>query len=162
MFLLPGPLQVDLAFTPAAEFRALAPSFRLVVGKANEPAHTPPPSTEVLVGLAWLYALHARTSIARGKLWQAVYMINGVRDHALMLASVRHGLPTAHARGVHELPAEVTALFDASLVRELYSAELARAFSVAVVGLLQEIRHAEPKLAVLLEQPLQQLFEARP
>jgi len=30
VFLLPGTLQVDLAFVPAAEFRPLAPTFRLV------------------------------------------------------------------------------------------------------------------------------------
>jgi hypothetical protein len=158
VFLLRGTLQVDLAFAPAAEFRALAPAFRLVFGKANEPAHGSPPPAESLIGMAWLYALHARTSIARGKRWQAVYMINGVRDHALMLAALRHGLPTAHGRGLHGLPAEVSAAFEDSLVRQLDAAELSRAFRATLGSLLQEIRHADPKLAVLLDQPLRQLF----
>lgn len=152
VFLLPGALQVDLAFAPAAEFRALAPTFRLVSGRANEPAHAAPPPADALIGMAWLYALHVRTSIARGKLWQAVYMINGVRDHALMLAALRHGLPTAHGRGLHELPAVVTATFEESLVQKLDAAELARAFRAVMRPLQAEIRHADGHLAARLAE----------
>ena len=65
VFLLPGMLQVDLAFVEAAEFRALAPTFRLVFGKANESRHSPPLSPSGIIGLGWLYALHARSCIAR-------------------------------------------------------------------------------------------------
>ena len=43
VFLLPSTLQIDLAFVPATEFRALATTFRLVFGKANEPRHRPHP-----------------------------------------------------------------------------------------------------------------------
>lgn len=35
-FLLAGTLPVNLAFAPAGEFRALAPSFRLVWGESRE------------------------------------------------------------------------------------------------------------------------------
>src|SRR5207302_7848709 len=80
VFLLPGTLQVDLAFVAASEFRALAPTFRLIFGKAREPHQFPPPIATDLVGMAWLYALHARTSIVRRQWWQAEYMISGVRD----------------------------------------------------------------------------------
>jgi len=41
VFLLPSTLQIDLAFAPAAEFRPLASTFRLVFGKANEPRRFP-------------------------------------------------------------------------------------------------------------------------
>src|SRR5579864_2386439 len=78
VFLLPSTLQVDLAFVPETEFRALAPSFRLVFGRANEPQHAPPQRPSDIIGMAWLYALHARSSIARNKPWQAEYMISGV------------------------------------------------------------------------------------
>jgi hypothetical protein len=44
-------------------------------GKANEPRHNPPPQPGDIIGLAWLYAIHARSGIAREKLWQAEYMI---------------------------------------------------------------------------------------
>jgi hypothetical protein len=157
VFLLPGTLQVDLAFVSAGEFRALAPTFRLMSGKANEPLHAPPPSPAELIGMGWLYAIHARTSIARGSLWQAVYMINGIRDHALALACLRHDLPTAHARGTDRLPAEVTAPFEGSLVRQLDSADLSRAFRVVVDGLLSEIRSADGELAERLQDSLTHL-----
>jgi len=159
VFLLPGTLQVDLAFAPAAEFRALTPAFRLVSGKANEPRHAPPPACWEVIGLAWLYALHVRSSIARGNLWQAEYMISGVRDHALALASVRHGLPAAHGRGIDRLPSEVRAGFEDALVRQLDPAELSRAFRAVVAGLLREIECADPALAARLEVPLRSLTE---
>ncbi len=90
VFLLSNTLQVDLAFVPAGEFRALAPTFRLMFGKANQPRHLPAPLPGEIIGLGWLYALHARSSIARGKGWQAEYMISGIRDHTLALACIRH------------------------------------------------------------------------
>jgi hypothetical protein len=159
VFLLASTLQADLAFVPETEFRALAPSFRLVSGKASEPRHATPPSAGLLVGFAWLHALHARTSIARGKLWQAEYMISGIRDNALGLACVRHGLPAVHGRGMDQLPAEVTASWTESLVRRLDAAELSRAFRVAVSGLLGEVRAADPDLAGRLEDALTRLTE---
>ena len=159
VFLLPGTLQVDLAFVSAAEFRALAPTFRLMSGKANEPLHAPPPSPAELIGMGWLYAIHARTSIARGSLWQAVYMINGIRDHALALAlsfsTMLPNCPRPKAR--IRLPAEVTAPFEGSLVRQLDSADLSRAFRVVVDGLLSEIRSADEELAERLQDSLTHL-----
>lgn len=160
VFLLPGTLQVDLAFVSAAEFRALSPAFRLMFGKANEPRHVPPPAPVDIIGLAWLYAVHARTCIARQKLWQAEYMIRGVRDHALALACIRHDLPAAHGRGLDQLPAEATAPFDASLVRQLDTTELSRAFRVVVSGLLSEIQRADEELAARLEETFRLLTEA--
>jgi hypothetical protein len=159
VFLLPDTLQVDLAFVPAAEFRALAPTFRLTSGVANEPRHAPPPVPADIIGLGWLYALHARTSIARRNLWQAEYMISGVRDHALALAAIRHRLPAAHARGIDGLPGEVTAPFEGSLVRQLDTTELSRAFRVAVSGLLSEIEHVDKDLAGRLEATLRSLSD---
>src|ERR1043165_4041851 len=70
VFLLPNTLQVDLAFAPAAEFGAKAPTFRLVSGEAAELLPPATPIPEELIGVAWLYALHVRSSIARSKPWQ--------------------------------------------------------------------------------------------
>ena len=154
VFLLPGTLQVDLAFVPAAEFRALAPTFRLVSGEAREPQHVELPPSATVIGFGWLYALHARSCIARGNVWQAEYMISGIRDNALALACIRHGLPAVHGRGVDLLPKEVTARFEGALVRDLGTAELARAFRVAVDGLLSEIRCADEILARRLQAAL--------
>src|SRR5688572_24804105 len=57
VFLLPGTLQVDLAFVSATEFRALAPTFRLVFGEANESRHVSPAAPADIIALGWLYAI---------------------------------------------------------------------------------------------------------
>ncbi|MGV9677294.1 hypothetical protein ACWDSJ_18610 [Nocardia sp. NPDC003482] len=158
VFLLDSTLQVDLAFWRAEEFGATAPTFRLLFGVANEPkAKRIPPAAE-LVGMGWLYALHARSSLARGRLWQAEYMISGIRDQVLALACLRHGLATDQARGIDELPETVTAPVTGALVRELAPGELHRAFGVAVAALLAEARHADPALADRLTGPLRELL----
>jgi hypothetical protein len=162
VFLLPGTLQVDLAFVPAAEFRALAPSFRLVYGKTNEPLHALPPSPADTIGFGWLYALHARTCIARNQLWQAEYMISAVRDSALTLACIRHGLPAVHGKGLDQLPLAVTAPFERALVRHLNKTELSRAFAVTIDGLFREIQCIDEELAGRLQRTLKQLCAPSP
>ena len=159
VFLLSSTLQVDLAFVPAVEFRAMAPSFRLMFGEAKESRHVQPPSAANLIGMGWLYALHARSCIARGKFWQAEYMISGIRDNALALACVRHGLAADHGRGVDLLPKEVASQFEGSLVRQLDAVELARCFRTAMDGLLGEIRCADEALAGRLQAALSLLID---
>jgi hypothetical protein len=160
VFLLPSTLQVDLAFVSGAEFRALAPTFRLMFGRANEPRHAPAPQPSDIIGLGWLYALHARSCIARQKLWQAEYMISGIRDHALALACIRHGLSPAHGRGIDQLPSRVIAQLESSLVRQLDTTELLRAFRAVTDGLLSEIRSVDAELAGRLQEALTHLTES--
>jgi hypothetical protein len=159
VFLLANTLQVDLAFVVQTEFRALAPTFRLIFGNANEPRYSSPPQTGAIIGMAWLYALHARSCIARRKPWQAEYMISGVRDNALALACIRHGLSAAHGRGMDLLPTAVAAQFEDSLVRQIDTAEISRAFNAVILGLLHEIRIADADLAGRLEAGLTRLTE---
>jgi hypothetical protein len=159
VFLLPSTLQVDLAFVSATEFRALAPSFRLMFGEAMEPRQVPSTPPEDIVGLAWLYALHARSCIARGNLWQAEYMISGIRDNLLALACIRHELPAVHGRGMDLLPTGVTTQLEGSLIRKLDTAELTRAFRVVIHGLLREIRCVDENLASRLQEALISLIE---
>jgi len=154
VFLLSNTLQVDLAFAPAAEFRALAPTFRLMSGEAKEPQYVQPPPADTIIGMGWLYALHARSSVARGNVWQAEYMISGIRDSALALACSRHGLPAVHGRGMDLLPKEITVQFESSLVRQLDAAELSRCFKVVIQGLLSEIRSVDEELAGRLQEAL--------
>src|SRR5258708_8420814 len=136
VFLLQSSLQVDLAFAPAAEFGARGPSFRLLFGVASELPHISPPVADSLIGLAWLYAIHARSCIARGKLWQGEYMVSGVRDDVLSLACLRHGLPAAQGRGTDRLPAEVTAPRFAGPAKRLHARELRRALRADCEALL--------------------------
>jgi hypothetical protein len=87
------------------------------------------PSWAELIGLAWLYALHARSSIARARVWQAEHMISGMRDQVLALACLRDGVPAVQGRGMDSLPPDVTACITPALVRSLEIPELKRAFA---------------------------------
>jgi hypothetical protein len=158
VFLLRSTLQVDLAFAPAAEFGPRAPTFRLKFGAAADRPHVAAPTPESLIGYAWLYALHARSSIARGKLWQAEYMVSAVRDQVLALACLRYGLPSREGRGIDRLPAEVTGPHKAALVQRPEADELRRAFRAALDGLVTEVRHADAALLERLEPVLSELF----
>jgi predicted nucleotidyltransferase len=157
VFLFANTLQVDLAFVEANEFRALAPTFRLVFGAAQEPRHLQAPSASDLIGMGWLYALHVRSAIARNRLWQAEYMIHGMRDQALALACVSRGLAAIHGRGFHLLPGEVIVQFESSLVRELTQRELSRAFREVTDAFLSEVKRADPELGQRLHGVLMQL-----
>jgi hypothetical protein len=159
VFLLRNTLQVDLAFWPASEFGAIAPTFRLVSGTATARPAFPGPSAEPMIGMAWLYALHARSSIARGKSWQAEYMISGMRDHELALACVRLGVPAVQGRGMDLLPRDVTAPMADAIVRSLDEPELHRAFARACELLLVEIEHVDKTLAARLSAPIRELAQ---
>jgi hypothetical protein len=157
VFLLASTLQVDIAFWPAAEFGAVGPTFRLLFGTANERPARPPPDAAGLIGMGWLYALHARSSIARGRAWQAEYMISGMRDQVLALACLRHGAPAVEGRGIDALPPDATAAVAAGLVRSLDAAELRRAFRVVTDALIAEIVRTDADLADRLSPLLKEL-----
>lgn len=157
VYLLDSTLQVDIAFSPAAEFGAIGPTFHLLFGVANEPLPAPEPTVADLIGMGWLYVLHARSSIERGRVWQAEYMISGIRDQVLALACVRHGLPATQGRGVDRLPATVTDPIVATLVRTPEPTELRRALRAATVALGTEIGYADAALAERLAAPLGEL-----
>jgi predicted nucleotidyltransferase len=149
VFLLADTLQVDLAFWRDGEFGAIGPTFRLIFGT---PAPNPPPAALdprdlVGVGMAWLYALHVRSSLARGRLPQAESMLREMRDQLLLLVCARHGLSAPRARGVDDLPREVTEPLDAGLARTSDTGELARAFAAMVELLAREIELVDPDLA---------------
>jgi hypothetical protein len=157
VFLLASTLQVDIAFWPDAEFGAISPAFRLVFGTARQRPASPPPAAAELIGTAWLHALHARSSIARGRVWQSEYMISGMRDHVLALACLRHGVSPHQGRGMDSLPPQVAAALTGTLVRSLGIAELRRAFAVTSEALLDEVERVDADLAGRLAGPLREL-----
>ncbi|WP_410673065.1 nucleotidyltransferase domain-containing protein [Amycolatopsis sp. cmx-4-68] len=155
VFLLANTLQVDLAFWPAADFGATTPKFRLLFGTAQDREPVAPPDAARLADLAWLHALHARSSIERGRGWQAEYMIGRVREYALALACLRHGLPAAEGRGLDGLPAAVTAPFERTLVGGLD--DLGRPFRAVTELLVGEIEQVDAELAGRLAPLLREL-----
>ena len=156
VFLLPGSLQVNLSFTPGAEFGALGPKFALLFGETVERAHTMAPSGDDLLGLGVHHAVRARFCIERERPWQAEYWISGVRDQALALACLRRGLEPRHARGYDDLPGEITAPFHDTLVRSIDRAELVRALGSAIEALLRESAGLGDRRA-RVEGPLREL-----
>ena len=160
VFLLGNSLQVDIAFVPHDEFGARAPTFRSLFGTAVALPQVQPPSAQHLIGWGWLHALHVRSALARGKVWQAEYMISAVRDNALAAACRRHGLPAAEGRGMDQLPADLTGPLLGALVASLEPDELIRAFGVAIGGLMGEAREIEPSLAARIEPALEDLLSS--
>jgi hypothetical protein len=159
VFLLASTLQVDIAFWPAADFGPIGPSFQLLFGSAGERPPDRPPDPEHLIGMAWLYALHARSGIARGRLWHAEYMLSAARDQVLALACVRHVQPQAYARGVDALPADEARPLEAALVGSLDRAELERALCVVLERLMEETERADARLAERLAGALTELAQ---
>lgn len=157
VFLLANTLQVDLAFWAAAEFGATGPTFHLLFGTAHERTPTPSPAAAHLIGMAWVHALHVRSSLARGRLWQAEYMLSTMRDQVLALLCLRHGLPTVEGRGLDDLPAESTAPLAEALVLSLEPADLQRAFKMVMDALLVEIELEDDVLARRLAPTLRAL-----
>jgi predicted nucleotidyltransferase len=157
VFLIRNSLQVDLSFWPSRDFASSGPPLQLVFGEVNEPRPAKPRDLDALIGTAWLYALHVRSSIARGRPLQALYMLNTARDQLITLASVRHGLPAAHARGADDLPDDIRATLEASVAHELTESELRRAFAAFVDALLVEAAHVDPTQAEQLVEPLREL-----
>jgi hypothetical protein len=160
VFLFPGGLQVDLSFTPGAEFGALGPRFKLLFGATVERAHIPSPAAAHQFGLAVHHAVRARICIERGRAWQAEYWIGELRNVAMSLACLRRGLPASYGRGYDELPAEAIAVFAAARVLSLDRPELLRALSASIEALLRESQDARA-LAAKVEAQLRGLTSDR-
>ena len=144
VFLLPEALQFDLSMTPAARFRPAGPRFRLLFGETapGESEFSTGPAAHDLFGWGIIYALHARACIERGRVWQAEHYVGAVRDHALSLACLRHGLPAVQARGYDDLQAEVLARFEAAHVGTVEPGALRAALAASVLALLREAAEA--------------------
>ncbi|WP_143466500.1 nucleotidyltransferase domain-containing protein [Lentzea kentuckyensis] len=147
VFLMRSTLQVDIAFWPSSEFGATGPTFRLLFGEANTLPQAGQPGRAGLIGLAWLYGLHVRSSIARGRVWQALYMVNCLRDQVMALWCLRQGVNAVQGRGLDDLT-DADA-FAGTLVLSTHPDELRRAFHVLTGLLLNEID--EPALAAAVQ-----------
>jgi hypothetical protein len=167
VFLLPDALQLDLSMTPAALFRPAGPRFRLLFGEtAAAGPEVPPPGAMFiptptvagdLFGWGVIYALHARACIERRRLWQAEHYVGAVRDHALTLACLRHGLPAAQGRRFDDLPPETLARFDATHVGAVEPAALRAALVASVLALMHEGTEAELLSASVVAERLAEL-----
>jgi hypothetical protein len=160
VFLLENTLQIDLSFWPCGELRAIGSTFSLIFGDAGEPVAAPVPDSADSIGMAWLYALHVRSSIARSRLLQAEYMLSGMRDNVLALMCKRHGVVAVQGRGLDDLPEHERARAEDCLARSLEPVELKRAFRVTTNALLEELRHADSALDARLRRSLNRIVDS--
>ena len=160
VFLLDNTLQIDLSFWPATELRPVGPKFSRIFGAVGEPTSAPVPDSKDLIGMAWLYALHVRSSIARSRPLQAEYMLSGMRDNVVALMCKRQGVAAVQGRGLDDLPEEQKARAAESLARSLEPAELNRAFRVTMGALLEELRRADSEFTPRLEGPLKRIVSS--
>lgn len=158
-FLLPDGLEVDISFTPASAFGPYTPSFSLVFGVPGKPPALPAPDTRRLIGIAWHHVLHARASIERERLWQAVHLISALRDHIFTLAGIRLGLPTTAGKGFDALPVELRTSLQRSLIASLDAGELRQALAASADALLDEVARHDPAVAASLTGPLRRALK---
>lgn len=160
VFLLSNSLQIDVSFWPRDTFRATESGFRVVFGTPNAPTEPAPPDASAMIGMGWLYALHARSSIARGKLWQATLMLGGLRGQVLALMCARAGLNTWHGREVDRLPADDLARLESTLIAQLVAGDLDRARIALTRLLLDEVAMTDAGRARRLEPAFAELMTA--
>ncbi|SDG38144.1 hypothetical protein SAMN05216553_107440 [Lentzea fradiae] len=151
VFLMRSSLQVDIAFWPSSEFGATGPTFQLLFGEANDLPQIGPPDRTELIGLAWLYGLHVRSSLARGRVWQALQMLNGMREHVMSLRCLTECVLAVQGRGLDDL--RDPAAFAGTIARSAHPDELGRAFHELTGLLLVEITDAGVAQAVRALSP---------
>jgi hypothetical protein len=161
VFLLKNTLQVDVAFWRAEDFGATGPNFRLIFmregGEANPPRPAPQPNPRALIGMAWLYALHVRSSLARGRILQAEYMLSGMRNQVGELTCLRCSVIAQQGRGLDDLPVSERDTAATCIPRSIEAAELKRAFQNTMQTLREEIRHVDRELEARLSKPLKDI-----
>lgn len=156
VFLLPNGLEIDVAVTPASDFRARGPNFHEIFGPTQQRQDNPPPDAFHLIGLGWHHVLHARSCIERHKPWQAEYWISALRDHTLALACLRYGENAFYGRGIDRLPAAVTSPLADALVRSFDEQELRRALAVATGHFISEVEAWDTNLCARLRPLLEE------
>jgi predicted nucleotidyltransferase len=154
VFLLAHSLQIDISFWPDKDFRATQPGFDLVFGEANPPTTNPEPDVDHLIGMGWLHALHARSAIARGRLWQACMMLDDTRDMVISLACVRHAENAHHGRGVDRLPTAFLQSLERARARSVEFNELRRSLAGTLNLLHHEATRLRPNVARQIAEPL--------
>ena len=155
VFLFQGNLQVDLSFTRGNTFLGKGLKRDVLFGNPQERDDTRSTSAQHFFGLAVVHLLHARASIARGRLWEAEYCISAAREQALTLACLHRGLKTTYGRGFDDLPPETLSPFIGTLVGSLDSGELLQKLNMTVNELLEnsmDVRELASKIGPQLRE----------
>ena len=154
VFLLASSLQIEVSFCTEDQFRATESGFRLLFGTPQPSTEPREPEASREIGMAWLYALHSRSAIARRRVWQATMMLDQLRDQLLVLACMRHGLNPHHGRDADRLPTPFPTVLRQARAVSQAEPELARSHTALVSALADEVALHDPGLAADLATPL--------
>lgn len=160
VFLLSSSLQLDVSFWPNEQFRATEEGFRLLFGSPAEPTSPAPPDLDSSIGYAWLHALHARSALGRARLWQAVMMLDGLRDQIVALACIRHGLNPWHGRDADRLPPSELAALAQSRATAITADALRASLKRLLALLLEEIERHDAERAASLHDALHAIADS--
>ena len=141
VLLLGSTLQVDLSFWPHDQPLADGAPVEVLLGDvpvAPARASAPADGSRTAVRMGWLYALHVRSALARGRPWQASWMLDQLRDVVVGLWCRAAGLPPEQGRGVDRLPGGRLAELAASRPRGVEPDDLWSGFEVLTGLLLAE------------------------
>ncbi|GAA1968614.1 nucleotidyltransferase domain-containing protein [Microbacterium deminutum] len=159
VFLIRSSLQIDVSFWPHDQFRATEDGFQLLFGTANAPTSAADLDLDQTIGMGWLYALHVRSALAREKLWQAVIMLDELRNQIIALACARRGLNPWHGREVDRLPSGELAAFARARTHEVSVAAIHNSQRQLIDLFLAEVELADPSRAARLREPLTTLIQ---
>jgi len=99
--------------------------------------------------MGWLYALHARSSIARGRALQAPCMINGIREAGHLVGLPPTRTAPDQGRGADDLPENVKQGIADTVPRGFDPAELNRSFAGVTHARLVEAHKIDAHQATL-------------
>jgi predicted nucleotidyltransferase len=140
-FLLDGLLEVDIAFTHLA----LDP----LADEARDPdVHA------TQAGFFWHDVLHAVFALRRGRPWRALYYVECLRTRVLTVASAARGLRSSELKETDDLPPELLAQVEATLLASVEPEALLGSIRGLIRLFLEELRGPEPELADRLESQL--------
>lgn len=144
VLLLGSTLQVDLSFWPHDQPLAPGSPVEVLFGQVPvAPAQSAEPVDGAMgeVRLGWLYAVHARSALRRGRVWQAMWMLEAIRNVVVGLYCRRFELPAGEGRGVDRLPAELLTGLAASVPVGTDAHDLWCTFEALAGLLLTEAEH---------------------
>ncbi len=159
VYLLPNALQVDLSFTRTEKFGALTDRFRLLFGKNNKREQKLPPDQKTVFGYAVLYALKARSSTERGRIWQANYFLEKLRENLMILKCTIDQLNPFDGRGFDRLPEDFLNKISKSMGTKLTSSELKYSLQLLTKLLINEVKILD-KIDYKFERELEIISES--
>lgn len=161
--LLASTLQVDLSFRPHGHFPTGGSPVQVLFGQPDPPLASVEAEDDLSghVRMSWLYALHLRSALGRGRIWQALWMLEGIRNQVIALLCVRYGLPAAEGRGVDRLPPAVLSELAETLPKNFDTASILRSARRLVLLLVQEAERQALVLPAGLGQVLDELTSDR-